>query len=107
MRRTARAISESETFRILEEGEYGVLSTISKNDRPYGIPLNYCFINNKVYFHSAPVGDKINNIKHNSFVSFTVIGKTRILPENFGTLYDKTSVFKIDFIEVTGKARKV
>ena len=92
MRRKDRLITNTETFSILEKGEYGILSTISSNNEPYGVPVNYCLINECIYFHCALEGRKINNISDNPKVSFCVVGKTEVLPDKFGTKYESCVV---------------
>lgn len=91
MRRKDRLITNAETFSILEKGEYGILSTESNNE-PYGVPINYCLVNECIYFHCAPEGRKISNISSNSKVSFCVVGKTEVLPDQFGTKYESCIV---------------
>ncbi len=92
MRRNKLAMGKSETLALLNEAEYGVLSTVSKNGRPYGIPLNYCVIDKAIYFHCAIEGKKIEHIQGNRFVSFCVVGKTKILPRKFSTKYESVIV---------------
>ncbi|MBW2072009.1 MAG: pyridoxamine 5'-phosphate oxidase family protein [Deltaproteobacteria bacterium] len=92
MRRKDRAITEEEARALLEKAEYGVLSTVSENGRPYGVPLNFCLIDGCIYFHCALVGQKIDNINHNKFVSFCVVGNTEILPDKFATRYESAIV---------------
>jgi len=99
MRRSDRAISEEKALAILNKAEYGVLSTVSENGEPYGVPLSFCIIDNCIYFHCAIEGQKIDNIKHNPSVSFCVVGKTEVLPEKFSTRYESVIVF--------GKAEEV
>lgn len=65
-----------------------ILSTVSKNNEPYGIPLSYCFIDNSIYFHSAVEGKKLEHFKHNKLISFCVVGNTEILPNKFSTKYE-------------------
>ena len=93
IRRADRAISENEARVILQQGEYGVLSTASADGQPYGLPLNYCYVNDAIYFHCAAEGHKIENIRSNNKVSFTVVGKTQVLPEKFTSKYDSAIVF--------------
>jgi hypothetical protein len=88
MRRKDRRITDAETRSILANGEYGVLSTVSPNNAPYGVPLNYCVIDNSIYFHCALEGRKHDHIASNPNVSFCVVGKTRVLPDQFGTKYE-------------------
>jgi len=92
LRRKDRAITEEEAIALLNRAEYGVLSTISENGEPYGVPLNFCVIDHCLYFHSAIEGRKIDNIKQNKSVSFCVVGNTEILPDQFGTSYESVIV---------------
>ncbi len=77
---------------ILEKGEFGMLSTVSSSNEPYGVPLNYCFIDQTIYFHCALEGEKLNNIEKNSSVSFCVVCGTRLQPEKFSTIYESCIV---------------
>ena len=92
IRRKDRAISEQEALSILENAEYGVLSTVSENGEPYGVPLNFCVNGKSIYFHCATEGRKLENLSCNRNVSFCVVGKTQILPEKFGTLYESAII---------------
>jgi len=93
MRRKDREITTEEAVSLLTQGEYGILSTTGNDGQPYGVPLSYIYKNNFIYFHCALVGHKLDNIKDNSKVSFCVIGKTNILPAEFGTEYESVIVF--------------
>ena len=88
LRRQDRAISEAEAKELLHKAEYGILSTVSHDGQPYGVPLNYCVIEDCMYFHHAVEGHLIENISGNPLVSFCVVGHTEIMPEKFGTLYE-------------------
>lgn len=92
MRRKDRLITEEETMDILENGEYGIVSTVSLENQPYGVPVNYCIFDNCIYFHSALEGKKIDNLTHNPRVSFCVVGKTEIQSDTFTTTYESCIV---------------
>ncbi len=92
MRRKDRLITNTETFSILEKGEYGILSTSSSDNEPYGVPVNYCLVNECIFFHCALEGKKIDNINKNPQVSFCVVGRTEVLPDKFGTKYESCIV---------------
>ena len=92
MRRTDRQITEAEARAILCAGAYGVLSTVSARGKPYGVPVNYCVLDQDVYFHCAVAGTKLDNIAHAPEVSFCVVGATEVLPEKFGTKYESCVV---------------
>ena len=92
MRRKDRLIPDAEALTILKEGEYGILSTVSPDDEPYGVPLNYCLIADCIFFHCALEGNKTDNISNNPNVSFCVVGKTEILPDQFSTRFESCIV---------------
>ena len=93
IRRVDRAISESEAKEILQKGEYGILSTVSIDGQPYGVPVSYSHTGGIIYFHCAVEGHKLENLSGNNKVSFCVVGKTEVLPEKFGTKYESVIVF--------------
>lgn len=93
MRRKDRELKNDEIIKILQNNTYGILSTISENGYPYGIPISYIFFNNSIYFHSATKGHKIDNILNNAKVSFCVVGETCTLPDKFTTNYESVIVF--------------
>jgi hypothetical protein len=92
MRRKDRLITSTESLFILAKGQYGVLSTVSPDNEPYGVPLNYCVIDGCIYFHCALEGRKINHITRNPKVSFCVVGRTEVVPDQFGTKYESCIV---------------
>lgn len=94
MRRTDRLMNEEDTLKVLKEGEYGILATAGEDLQPYGVPISYVCMSNCIYLHATSAGGlKYDNIKHNSKVSFTVVGKTQVLPDKFGTLYESAIAF--------------
>lgn len=95
IRKTDRQIGTDEAINLLIKCEYGVLSTIGNDGQPYGVPLNYAYKDNCIYFHCARVGHKIDNIENNPKVSFCAIGDTNVLPSKFGTEYESVIIFGI------------
>ncbi|MCF8042850.1 MAG: pyridoxamine 5'-phosphate oxidase family protein [Desulfarculaceae bacterium] len=93
LRRKDRAVDREQAWRILEQGEYGVLSTVSPEGQPYGTPLHYCLMDGDIYFHCALTGHKLDNIAANSRVSLCVVGKAQVLPDQFATLYESVVAF--------------
>lgn len=77
---------------ILKSGEYGVLATIGEDGYSYAVPLSYVY-DGAIYFHCAPVGHKIDNIKYNDKVSFCVVGRAKTLPEKLSVDYQSVIVF--------------
>lgn len=93
MRRNDRQSTKEFAIKLLEKGEYGVLSTVDSAGFPYGIPLNYVYKDASLYFHSAVEGHKLDNITANNKVSFCVIGNIKLLPGKFTTSYESVVVF--------------
>jgi nitroimidazol reductase NimA-like FMN-containing flavoprotein (pyridoxamine 5'-phosphate oxidase superfamily) len=93
LRKKDKKLDFSSAEKILKNGEYGILSTSDKQSTPYGIPLSYVYNNNSVFFHCAIEGHKIENIKFNPKVCFSVVGKTKVLPSRFTTDYESVVIF--------------
>lgn len=92
MRRSDRQLGETEAREILEQGAYGVLSTVAADGAPYGVPLSYCLLEGAIYLHSAREGRKLDHLAREPRVSFCVVGATEVLPADFGTLYESCVV---------------
>ena len=75
MRRFKQQISEEACVRVLREQPRGVLSMIGDDGYPYGIPLDHWYseAENRLYFHCAKVGHKIDAITACDKVSYCVM----------------------------------
>ena len=93
MRRIERQMNDNEVLELLNKGEYGILSTCGEDNQPYGIPLSYVLIDKNIYIHCAGVGTKLDNISVNDKVCFTVVGKTKVLQDQFSTEYESAIAF--------------
>lgn len=87
VRRQDRLLCETEAIELLNKGEYGFLSMVSEDGNGYGVPLNYVFEGEHIYFHCAPEGRKTSPPHLNKKVSFCVVGKTEVIPAKFTTAY--------------------
>jgi hypothetical protein len=88
MRREDREIDKFEAEKILEKGEYGVLSTLGADGKPYGVPLNFVYREGEIYLHAALDGRKVENLDFCKHASFCVVGSTQLEPEMFSTRYE-------------------
>lgn len=94
IRRKDRKLELDEVKKILLENTYGVLSLINAdNGYPYGVPISYSYLDNEIYIHSALQGLKVDSIKQDNRVCFTVIGNTEVLPDKFSTNYESAIIF--------------
>lgn len=99
MRRSKQELPIEQTEQILVKGITGVLGVVGDEGYPYTVPLNYVYQDKSIYFHCAKAGHKLDAIKNNGKVSFCVIAKEEIVPEEF-TAYFKSAI-------VFGKAQEV
>ena len=73
MRRSEKAVTSiGELEQILWQGKVCQLA-IPDQPVPYLVPLNYGYHNQALYFHSAAEGHKIELLKNNPLVSFSVV----------------------------------
>ena len=78
---------------ILKENTSGVLSVYGEDGYPYGVPLSYVYADGKLYFHSAKDGHKIDSVRNNNKVSFTVIAQDNIVAEEYTTYFQSVIAF--------------
>ena len=93
LRRDDRALTNDQALEILQKGEYGILSTVSPDGQPYGVPVSFAYADHALYFHGAVEGHKLDNLTANSRVSFCVVGATEVLPDKFATRYESAILF--------------
>lgn len=93
MRRMRQELSSDECIHLLETSTSGILSVTGDGGYPYGVPLSHLYHDGKLYFHCALTGHKIDAIKANDKVSFTVISQDKVVEEKFTTLYRSVIVF--------------
>ena len=93
MRRFKQALPSSENIAILKQKTHGILALCDKKSFPYTVPLNYVYLNDKIYFHCANIGRKLDIIHQNNKASFCVINQDAVIPEKFTTAYSSVIVF--------------
>lgn len=93
MRRKDRQLGKEEAMELLQQGVYGVLSMVGENGYGYGVPLNYAYRDNAIYFHCAKEGFKLDNMNRNEKVSFCVVTEATVLAKTFTTKYASCIAF--------------
>ena len=77
-------IKSTEKIReFLEKEHVGRIASIDDNGFPQIIPMNFAFVNDVIYMHSYPKGEKLENILNNSKVGFEVDRELEFLPSYF------------------------
>ena len=73
MRKSKKEIKDRAVIAgLLNTCHVGRLGTNSRNGYPMIKPLNFAYINDRIYFHTAKEGEKIEDIKKDSRVCFEV-----------------------------------
>jgi nitroimidazol reductase NimA-like FMN-containing flavoprotein (pyridoxamine 5'-phosphate oxidase superfamily) len=93
MRRKEKLMPMEAARRILTEAEYGTLATMGQDGYPYATPLNFVYMGNVIYFHTAQVGHKLDNMAFIPRVCFSVVGYHKLLADKFDTEYDSVVVY--------------
>lgn len=93
MRRGKQLLSVKDTAEVMYRCKNGVLACIGDNDYPYAVPLSYVYLNDKIYFHSAKAGHKIDAIEKNPEVSFAVIDEDTIVSSEYTSYFRSVIAF--------------
>ena len=93
MRRSKQVLSRETAEKILREGEFGVLALSGDEGYAYAVPINYAVEGNKIYFHSAKTGHKLDAIRSNDKVSFCVVDRHEVVAEEFTTYFSSAIAF--------------
>ena len=107
MRRKRQALSSEEISAVLNRGTSGVLALSGDNDYPYAVPISYVYDGEKLYFHCAKSGHKLNAVQRNAKASFCVIDQDKIIPEEYTSYFRNVIVFgRIQVIKDEDKKRQ-
>ena len=97
MRRIKQALENEESIAVLKRATSGVLAVSGDDGYPYAVPLSFVYEDGRLFFHCANTGHKLDGLTRNEKVSFCVIDKDQIVPEEYTTYYRSVIIF--------GKAR--
>lgn len=76
MRRSPQALSHEEIVDLLNNETRGVMSVQGDDGYPYGFPINHYYDEetNRLYFHGADFGHRVDSVKRDPKVSYCVYG---------------------------------
>lgn len=80
IRKKINEIDHSSAEALLQSNRRGILAMNGDNGYPYAIPINYFYdsVEQKIFFHGAKDGHKVEALKASDKVCFTVYGNERI-----------------------------
>ncbi|MCI6639450.1 MAG: pyridoxamine 5'-phosphate oxidase family protein [Pygmaiobacter massiliensis] len=93
MIRKKQQMELNEASALLQTENTGVLSVLTEQGYPYGVPVNYAWKDSVIYFHSGKQGLKVRCMQKNNQVCFTVIGQDQVVGEELTTYYTSVVVF--------------
>jgi nitroimidazol reductase NimA-like FMN-containing flavoprotein (pyridoxamine 5'-phosphate oxidase superfamily) len=93
MRRSKQLLPADETAAVMNRCTNGVLACLGDEGYPYAVPLSYVFHENKIYFHSAKTGHKLDAISRNPKVSFTVVDEDTIVSQEYTSYFRSVIAF--------------
>ena len=93
MRRKNQLLSEEISREVLQRNTSGVLSLMGEEGYPYGVPMSYVLAGDKIFFHCAKEGHKIDAIRREEKASFCVIDQDRVISVKYTTFFRSVIAF--------------
>lgn len=93
MRRFRQQLSREECEAILRDEPTGVLAVHGDGGYPYAVPVNHVYRDGVIAFHCAKTGHKLDAIRRDDRVSFCVVARDDVLPEERATAYISVIAF--------------
>jgi len=87
-------LSEERLNDLLSRVQTGSLATLNADGTPYNTPVHYVYINEGIYAHGLPKGQKIDNIIRNSKVGFTAYDMQELLLDAKGKPCDTNTRYE-------------
>ena len=75
LRRIKQAATLQECEELLSSAPRGILAVHGENGYPYGVPVNSLYLDGKIYFHCARMGHKLDAVRSDDKVCFTVLSE--------------------------------
>lgn len=105
MRRKKQQLSPGECQAILDRGTAGTLALCGDEGWPYAVPISYVQQGDRIYFHCAKAGHKLNLLHQNPKASFCVVDQDHIVPQEYTTYFRSVILFG-RVRELTGEEEK-
>lgn len=95
MRRKNNEISLEKAKQLLHHERREILAVNGDEGYPYALPVNYYYdeTNNKIYFHGAKAGHKVDALKIDDKICFTVYGHETIKEEKWAPYVQSAIIF--------------
>lgn len=92
MRHSERELNVEDAKKLLVKGKTGTLAVNGDDGYPYAVPVNYIYMDDAVYIHSAKYGYKIDAVSADSKVCLSVILYNEIIESETTTKFESVIV---------------
>lgn len=106
MRRKDREMPKEFAEAVSDKCEYAFMSLVDINNMPYCVPISIVRDDERIYFHSAHDGFKIDCLRHNANVCIACVGDTYRVPDKFTTEYE-SAIIRGTAVEVCEASEKI
>lgn len=93
MHKSDRQLAMEDVKELLLKGHHGTLSVNGDDGYPYAVPVNYVYLNDAIYIHSAKYGYKIEALEKDDKVCFSAIISSNVLPSHFTAEFESVVAF--------------
>jgi len=84
MRRKDREMDPEFARDVIDHSQYGVLACVTPDGKPYAIPLSIARAGDRLFFHSASAGSKVDYLPDGQEVALTFVSHAQV-PELFSS----------------------
>lgn len=105
MRRRKQELPREACDEVLRRATSGVLAVAGDGGYPYAVPLSYVYDGERIFFHCATSGHKLDAVRRDPRASFCVIDQDQVVPEKYTTLFRSVIAFGM-VRELTDDAEK-
>lgn len=106
MRRNDRERDQAFAYEVIDRCAYGVAALAGEDGVPYCIPLSLARVEDKLYFHCALEGTKLDLLRKNPRVCISFVASNQAAEDKFTTYFQSANVTGTAS-EVTGDGEKI
>lgn len=106
MRRSDREMPRDFALAVADKCEWAVVSFVTPEGEPYGVPVSIALDGEEMYFHTAKEGRKIDCLASSPKVHVVCVGDVERAKDKFTTAYE-SAMIEGECTEVTDDAEKV
>lgn len=93
MRRANQEMAREACDEVLRRATSGVLAVAGDGGYPYAVPLSYVYDGERIFFHCATSGHKLDAVRRDPRASFCVVDQDEVVPEKYTTFFRSVIAF--------------